>query len=311
MKPLKTAGFVLLLALAGLLPACRTTTPSTPPSQADLLELTQTSYLQMVMRYLYRWQLDHSEFEHLVSHKNIVFWVRPLQLKLDPGDHSKFADLLLPQLNITLRVKKADYTIAETGEVVTSKGFKIVRVSRGEVPWYRGLPWVQPRGSSVATLDSKDTLDYLFQKRFQIDLFDPEVAQHLLDVAREQAAKEGLSNSNVLNGQQLICIAPPSPVANETWVLWEIRRKLFYIASDIDLTNPAVWKYQNLTIRTFDLVKQVVVSHEEVSGSNFYMTRHHLSKVLFNCIVLGQRINFSPNSFTNSTSTNSVPSPTK
>jgi hypothetical protein len=258
------------------------------------------------MRYLYRWQLDQSEFEHLVSHKNIIFWVRPLNLKLDPGDRSKFADILLPQLNIMLRVKKADYTIAETGEVARSKDFKIVRVSRGDTPWYRELKWLKPHGSTEATLNSKETIDYLFQTRKQIDYFDPIIVQHLLDAARQQAEKEDLLDTNILNGQQLICIAPRSISANETWVLWEIRRKLFYIASDIDLADPTVWKYQTLTFRTFDLNQQVVVAHEEASGSNFYLTRHQVSRVLFNCIVLGQRIDIPPNSSTNSTSTNAV-----
>ncbi len=118
-------------------------------------------------------------------------------------------------------------------------------------------------------------------------------------VAQEQAVKEGLSATNELNGQQLICIAPLWPAANETWVLWEIRRKLFYIASDIDLADPAAWKYQTLNIRTFDLDQQVVISHEEATGSNFYLTRHMVSRVLFNCIVLGQRIDLPSHSSTN------------
>ena len=112
--------------------------------------------------------------------------------------------------------------------------------------------------------------------------------------------------TNILNGQQLISIAPLSPAANETWVLWEIRRKLFHISSDIDLADPTVWKYQTLNVRVFDLQQQVVVSHEEATSSNFYMTRHQVSRVLFNCIVLGQRIDLPPSS-----STNSAPVPKK
>jgi hypothetical protein len=142
----------------------------------------------------------------------------------------------------------------------------------------------------VVSLDSQEIRDFLFRTRFQHDYFDPVIVEHLRDAVREQAAKERLSSTNVLGGQQLIDVAPLSPVANETWVLWEIRRKLFHISSDIDLAEPAVWKYQTLRIRAFDLDKQVVVSHREASGSNFYLTRYQVSRALFNCIVLGQRI---------------------
>jgi hypothetical protein len=252
------------------------------------------------MRYLYRWQLDQSEFEDMLAHDKLVFWIRPLQLKLDAGDHSQFAEIMLPQLDMTLLLKKADYTIAETQTPIVSRHFKIVRVTRGEVPQHR------VRGCTVVTMDTEELRDFLFKTRFQLDTFDPVIVENLLRVAEEQAAKEGLLATNILNGQQLIDIAPLSPAANETWVLWEIRRKLFYISSDMDLADPALWKYQTLNIRTIDLEHQVVVSHEEATGSNFYLTRHQVSRVLFNCMVLGQRIDVPPSS-----STNSVPVPGK
>jgi hypothetical protein len=271
-----------------------------PQAQANLSELSEVSYLRMVMRYMYRWQLDESEFEAMLSHHQLVFWIRPIELKLDPGDHSQFAEILLPQLDTTLLLKKADYRIAETGTPVKSQHFKIIRVTDGEVPKH------QPHECTVVTMNTEELRDFLFQTRFQLDRFDPVIVQHLRDVAEEEAAKEGLLTTNILNGQQLICIAPLSPAANETWVLWEIRRKLFYIASDIDLADPAVWKYQTLNIRSFDLDQQVVISHEEATGSNFYLTRHMVSRVLFNCIVLGQRIDLPPQS-----PTNSVPGPNR
>jgi hypothetical protein len=142
--------------------------------------------------------------------------------------------------------------------------------------------------------------DFLFHTRFQHDYFDPVIVEHLCDAVREQAAKEGVSNTNMLGGQQIIDIAPLSPAANETWVFWEIRRKLFHIASDIDLADPAVWKHQTLKVRSFDLDQQVVISHEEATGSNFFLTRYQVSRAMFNCIVLGQRIDVPPRSPSNS-----------
>ena len=70
MRILKKSGLILLLVLTGLIPACQSPAPSGSSAPPDLSELTQPAYLQMVMRYLYRWQLDESEFEELFAHKS-------------------------------------------------------------------------------------------------------------------------------------------------------------------------------------------------------------------------------------------------
>ena len=284
MKFLRITCLGLLLVMVGLVPACRTTTLKVSNAQAVPPELTQLSYLHMVMRYLYRWQLDASEFDDLLAHDRLVYWIRPLNPKLDPGDNSKYVEIIFPQLDMSVVLKKANYTIAEVNEPVVSKSYKITRVTEGDTPKH------QPKDCTVVTESTDELRDFLFTTRWQHDYFDPVVVQHLRDAVADEAEKEGLSATNVLNGQQLICIGPRSPAANETWVLWEIRRKLFYIASDIDLADPDAWKYQNLTIRVFDLEKQVVISHEEATGSNFYLTRSQVSRALFNCVILGQRI---------------------
>ena len=79
-------------------------------------------------------------------------------------------------------------------------------------------------------------------------------------------------------------------------MFWEAGRKLFYFASDIDLANPVVWQHEALTARIFDLDEQVVVSHEEAPGSNRFLTRYQVSRALFNCIILGQRVVVPPRS---------------
>jgi hypothetical protein len=288
MKTSTHARVGLFLFLGFILSGCQGIGPRDPQAEAAPAELTQRVYLQLVMRYLYRWQLDESEFETILSQKDVVFWIRPLHPKLDPGDRSQFAEILLPQVNLSARVKKASYTIPEIETAVKSQNFKIVLVTQGEVPRHR------PSDSTLVTLNSSELRNFLFQTRFQRDYFDPVIVEHLRRVAHEQAVKEGLLDTNILSGQQIINIAPLSPVANETWVFWEIRRKLFYIASDIDLADPAFWKFQTLNIRSFDLNEQVVISQEEASGSNFYLTRYQISRALFNCVVLGQRIDVPP-----------------
>ena len=84
-------------------------------------------------------------------------------------------------------------------------------------------------------------------------------------------------------------MAPLSPVANQLWVFWENGRALLRFASDIDLSNDAVWENCNLAVKMWELDEQVVVSLDEVAGSNAYMTRDQVGRALYNCVVLGRR----------------------
>ena len=111
---------------------------------------------------------------------------------------------------------------------------------------------------------------------------------------RKEAAKEGLLATNNAAVEHVVHVAPLSPVANEIWVFWEGGRKLLYFASDIDLANPDVWRHEALVARIFDLDQQVVVTHEEAPGSNRFLTRYQVSRALFNCILLGQRVSVPP-----------------
>lgn len=277
------------LALLALLPACRTAGPAGAGSaSAPPAELLQQSYLFEVVRHLYRWHLDESEVERLIGAKRFVFWVRRVKAKLDPGDHSELAEILLPQLHLSVKVKKADYRIEEMGTEVKSQDFKITQVTRGQTP---ARP---PRDGTVVEVDMKEVRDYLFRTRNQHDYPDAALIEHLRVALREQAAKEGIVVTNVSAGELIVHLAPLSPVANETWVFWEAGRKLFHFASDIDLANPAVWEHQTLMVRIYDLDEQVVVSHEEAPGSNRFLTRYQVSRALFNCLVFGQRIAVPP-----------------
>ncbi len=275
--------FVLLASLFGCASTPVETGHSAPPS-----ELVDEAYLSEIVRHLYRWQLDESEIDSIVTAKQIVFWVGRLETKLDPGDRSIFGEILLPQLAIRIKVKKADYTIEELGTSVQSRTFRITLIDRGQIPNQIPKNYIEIRK------DMKELRDYLFRTRDQHDYADPALLERLRTALRRQAAKEGIQNAP--NVEQVVHLAPLSPVANECWVFWESGRKLFYFASDIDLSNPAVWQQEALQARIFDLDKQVVVSHEEAPGSNRFLARYQVGRALFNCIILGQRVIVPPRS---------------
>jgi hypothetical protein len=288
MRICKLLWFGLLWALVALLPACQTSPPVAGSPSVPPAELVQPSYLFEVVRHLYRWHLDEAEIERAVGAKRFVFWVRRLEPRLDPGDQSVLGEILLPQLDLGVRVKKADYRIEELGATVKSETFKITRVTRGQVPARA------PRHCAVVEVDMKEMRDYLFRTRNQHDYPDPALLERLRKAVRQEATKEGLLATNAPAGEQIVHLAPLSPVANEIWVFWETGRKLLYFASDIDLANPAVWQHETLMARIFDVDQQVVVSSEEAPGSNRFLTRYQVSRALFNCIVFGQRLTLLP-----------------
>ena len=92
----------------------------------------------------------------------------------------------------------------------------------------------------------------------------------------------------------MIHLSPLSPVASELWVFWETGRMLLRYGSDLDLADPAVWDHDELMVEAFDIDEQVVVTLDEVSGSNAYMTRDQVGRALFNCVVLGKRLTLQP-----------------
>ena len=283
-----TCGYFLALILLALEPGCQTR-PQTSGSPVPA-ELLQQSYIFEIARHLYRWHLDPEEVERIAASRRMHFWIHRLEPKLDPGDRSLLAEIILPEVDIKVRVKKADYTVEEFGTAVQSQTFKITEVTHAPAP-ARALPaW------AVIEVDTKEMRDYLFRTRDQHDYPDPVLIERMRDAVRKEAALTGQLPTNAAPGELIVYLAPLSPVANETWVFWESGRKLLYFASDIDLANPAVWQNETLMARIFDLDNQVVFSHEEAPGSERFLTRQEVGRALFNCVVLGQRTAIAPKS---------------
>lgn len=287
MKPLKLCAAALSLGVMALLTSCRTSSiisqTSPPPA-----EITQKQYLYEIAGYLYRWQLDDSEVQKIYENKDVVFWVERLNPRLDPGDKSLLAEIILPQLNFSVKVKKADYRIEELNTAVKSSSFRIVKVTRG------GLPGRRPENAVEIKLPLEGIRDYLFDTRNLHYYPDEALIERLRTTARKEMAEELNKSIKVPTTDQTVYVSPLSPVANDLWVFWEDRRMLFYFSSDIDLSNPAVWDQESLAVRVFDIDQQVVASHEEAPGSNRFLTRNQVGRVLYNCIVLGKEISLKP-----------------
>jgi hypothetical protein len=137
--------------------------------------------------------------------------------------------------------------------------------------------------------------DYLFKTRKNVTFPDDEMILRMRETARKEVI-DSLKREKIKPSEftHVIHISSLSPVANEVWVFWEAGRMLFHFSSDIDLSNPLVWDHDEMTTKSFNIDTQVVVSMNEVAGSNAYMTRDQIGRALFNCIVLGKRVVLKP-----------------
>lgn len=186
----------------------------------------------------------------------------------------------IPSIKMRLELKRADYSLPELGLVAKDENFKIQTVERLVKPPARQSHY------SVHKLPKQRVVDYLFQTRNQ-RLFPDETLrtrgrETMVRYFREER-KEPYTEA------QVMYIAPISPVANRIWVFWENRRELLQFSADMDLANPSLWKHTALMLHVFNLDEDVVASRVEVSGSNAYVTKDWVGRVLYNCIVLGQK----------------------
>jgi hypothetical protein len=271
----------LLTALS--LPAAPTSNP--PPSAYP--ELLSKPFLFEVVRHLYRWYMDEADALKAARLPVFTFWVRDLRPNLDPGDRSRLGEIILPGFGIAVRVKQADYAIEETGIRVKNSSFKITNVARIDIPAPR------PPGAIPVEVDYSEIRGYLFRTRSQVEYPEGDLLMRLRLAARKEIERElARRGAKAPEGEQIVHLSPLSPVANEAWAFSETGRLLIRFASDIDLADPAVWDHEELAVKTYDADSQVVVSLDEVAGSNAYLTRDQVGRVLFNCIILGRRLAF-------------------
>lgn len=242
-------------------------------------------YAAEIIRYAYRWHLDETQLHSVQDYDDCEFWVRPLEVEQDADDNSRFLELLAPRLKLRAELKKADYEVEELGLRIQNDNFRILSVSRYEErPAHR-------KAYRIIRFDRKGILDYLFRTRNEFTYPDEDLRERLRAALREHLSEE---ESLQPAGPQTVYVAPLSAVSNDLWVFWENDRKIIRFSSDADMTTKAYWEYDDIGVEVYDLDEDVVVSLAEVGGSNAYVTRDWASRVLFNCVALGEKLILTP-----------------
>jgi hypothetical protein len=270
-----------------LLPLCALTiafATHTTFAASSLDDLGGEPFAREVVRHLYRWYLDEADVDAQTDKTELPVWVRDVKPKLDDGDNSRFAEILFPSLGVSVSLKKTDYRIEELNLEVKSRGYRIINVAR-----------VKPPASADAYAVTRMSLpalrEHLFTTRNQREYPDAALATRLRAAVKAELGDRAIAP---INGEHICHVGPLSSVSNELWVYWENARTLVRFSSDLDLSNPATWTQERLTVKTYDVDKQAVLSFNEAPGSNAFLTRHQIGRVLYNCIVLGQRQTLAP-----------------
>ena len=261
-----------------------TTLSATPPADRPTDDLPNREYGYELFRYLYRWHLDAAQFaaEHgRLIDGDIEVWLRHLHYESDPDDRSVYVEVLIPQIRTEIILKKADYSIPELGVAVKNRDFRIATLSLYETP-------SAPEDAYQKTIyQGQEIFENLYQSRNQKVFLDRETRQRMGHTLWEQMQKEG---GVEIKGDQLIFLAPLSPVTNDVWIFWENQRKIVRFSSDADYESAFYWKHQDIGVDIIDLDENIVVSLSEKPGSNAYVTKDRVGRILFNCIVLGMKI---------------------
>ena len=267
-----------LLVMAG----CAIPRGGKPDGEAEVLT---HDYVAEVVRYLYRWHADETMLAAVARHPDVELWARPLHPRLDAGDDSRFREVLFPRVGMRVVLKQADYLVEELGQRVRNDSFKVHSVSK-----YASPP--AARGAyAVFRFDRRELTDHLFRTRNERAFPDGELRERLRAAVR---AAMGEPPADVEPGPPIVYVAPLSPVSNDLWVYWENAHRIIRFSSDADLTHKVYWELAGVDVHVYDLREHVVVSLGEVAGSSKYVTRDWASRVLFNCIALGQKVTLPP-----------------
>lgn len=275
----KLTVMIKLLLLPAALAACAAASAAAATGVPE--EARRPEFLLEVMRHLYRWHLDEHDIEAVIDRPHLRMRLRDATPRaLDPGDNSRMLKMGLPDFGLRLLLKKTDYRIEELDLEVRGHGYKIIDVARHT-------------GGAVSTgaveeikLDMPELRDYVLETRAQNDRLPDALIARVQAAVLQRILEDTQTRELPLHE---IHVAPLSPVANELWIFWETGRRLIRVTSDIEITDPAVWRHEHLSVRIFNIDLCTVVSLAEVPGSNAYLTRDQVGRVLYNCMILGAR----------------------
>lgn len=276
------AALACLVLFAGLraLPAA----PATPTVLDE--RLRDQAFQFEVLRYIYLWYLDDRFFVSTAEAASFEIWVRPVEPRTrDAGDKSLYAEMWMPAAQILLRLKLADYSVPELNRLVKSPGFRVIRaVPLAEAPGPR-------EGYAVFTHDRQKIYDYLQDTRSKPQVPDAALRQRLLAAMKETVKLHPPADPAA---PQVFFLSTVSPVSGDLWILWVNEKTAIRFGGELGADEPDLLAVLPLHTQLFDLRTKVVASLLETEGSTGYITKDWAGRILYQCLVLGERVEVAP-----------------
>jgi hypothetical protein len=273
---------ILLLCLGLALPFCAAA--ATPP--AIDARLRDPVFQYEILRYCYLWYLNDQFFVAMAKETAFELWFRPVNARLpDPGDESRYAEVWIPAAQLQLQLKLADYPIPELQRRVRSPGYRITR-------------------AELRPAASRPREDYAV---FSVER--DRIRSYFADVrTRAQLPEAGLRARLVAAMKDVVKLHPPArpaapqtffvstvlPVSGDLWVVWANEQVAIRFGGELGADAADLLEVLPLHTQLYDLKRQVVASLLETEGRTGFITKDWAGRILFQCLVLGERVEVSP-----------------
>ena len=83
-------------------------------------------------------------------------------------------------------------------------------------------------------------------------------------------------------------------MSGDLWVIWQNARTAIRIGGELGAEEPDMLEHLPLHTQLYDFRRQVVASLLETEGSTGYITKDWAGRILFQCLVLGERVELPP-----------------
>lgn len=243
-------------------------------------------YLLELIHHLYLWYHDESFFPPGEVLEELEVYFRTTERPLDPGDNSQFGELYFPATQMLVELKRSDYHIAEIDHPVKDASFKIRRVERvAKVP--------APREDyQITTIPRAELRDWFSNHAHQAPPMAENLSVRIRDTLLHHQFQEQWDEDVV----HIFYLAPLSNVSNDIWILHENTKQLLQFSADMDIDDPATWGELSLRLKFHQLDPGRILTPDRDRGGEGELSKDFVGRALFNCVVLGNRIEVLPES---------------